>query len=57
MLWEGGGWVECVCHDLEKAFDEVPNKQLIWKLEHVGELKRVSCSGQKTSREINRWGW
>lgn len=37
ILWEEAGWVECVFHDVEKAFDEVPNKQLMWKLEHAGE--------------------
>lgn len=56
ILWEEAGWVDCAFHDLGKAFDEIPNKQLMWKLEHAGELKRVFSSREKTSSETNRSG-
>ena len=38
-LQERDGWVDTVYLDLKKAFDKVPHKSLIWKLEHNGGLK------------------
>ena len=38
-LQERDGWVDTVYLDLRKAFDKVPHKSLIWKLEHSGGLK------------------
>ena len=38
-LQERDGWVDTVCLDIRKAFDRVPHKSLIWKLEHKGGLK------------------
>ena len=38
-LQERDGWVDTVYLDIKKAFDRVPHKSLIWKLEHKGGLK------------------
>ena len=32
-------WVDSVYLDIKEAFDRVPHKRLLWKLEHVGTLK------------------
>ena len=36
VIQERDGWVDCVYLDLKKAFDKVPHKRLIWKIEHIG---------------------
>ncbi len=38
-LQERDSWFDAVYLDLKKAFDTVPHKSLIWKLEHRGGLK------------------
>ena len=35
---ERDGWVDAIYLDLKKAFDKVPHKSLIWKLENEGGL-------------------
>ena len=32
-------WVDCIYLDLKKAFDKVPHKRLLWKLDNVSGLK------------------
>ena len=36
---EREGWVDCIYLDLKKAFDKIPHKRLLWKLENVGGRK------------------
>ena len=38
MTQERHGWVDCIYLDLKKAFDKVPHRRLIWKLEEMGGL-------------------
>ena len=38
---ERDGWTDCIYLDLKKAFDKVPHKRLLWKLENIGGLKGV----------------
>ena len=33
------GWVDTVFLDIKKAFDTVPHKRLLWKMEHIGGLR------------------
>ena len=33
------GWVDCIYSNFKKAFDKVPHKRLLWKLEYVRGLK------------------
>ncbi len=35
-MQERGGWVDSIYLDFKKAFDRVPHKRLIWKLEYKG---------------------
>jgi len=39
IVQERDGWVDCAYLDLKKAFDKVPHKKLLWKLETIGRLK------------------
>ena len=39
IVQERDGWVDCVYLDLRKAFDKVPHKRLLWKMEHIRGLK------------------
>ena len=39
VLHERDGWVDAVYLDIKKAFDRVPHRRLLWKLENVGGLK------------------
>ena len=34
-----GVWVDAVYLDIEKTFDRVPHKRLLWKLKHIGGLR------------------
>ena len=36
---ERDGWVDCIYLDLKKAFDKVPHRRLIWKLENCGGVQ------------------
>ena len=36
---ERDGWTDCIYLDLKKAFDKVPHRRLLCKLEHNGGLK------------------
>ena len=38
MTQERHGWVDCIYLDLKKAFDKVPHRRLLWKLEEMGGL-------------------
>ena len=33
------GWVDTVFLDIKKAFDTVPHKRLLWKMEHIGGIR------------------
>ena len=41
IIQEKDGWADCIYLDLKKAFDKVPLKRLLWKLEHIAGLKRM----------------
>ena len=36
---ERDGWTDCIYLDLKKAFNKIPHRRLLWKLEHIGGLK------------------
>lgn len=38
VVQERDGWADAVYLDLKKAFDKVPHRRLMWKLETVGKL-------------------
>ena len=38
VVQERDGWVDTVYLDIKKAFDRVPHRRLLWKVEHVGGL-------------------
>ncbi len=38
LTQERDGWVDCIYLDLKKAFDKVPHKKLLGKIESTGGL-------------------
>ena len=48
---ERNGWVDAVYLDIKKAFDTVPHRRLLWKLEHMGGVKGTLLKWMKNYLE------
>ena len=46
---ERDGWADSTYLDLKKAFDNVPQRRLLWKLKYIGELKGTIKTEWKTT--------
>ena len=44
---ERDGWIDAIYLDLKKAFDKVPHKSLLWKLEYEGGLNGATLRWMK----------
>ena len=41
VRYERDGWADYIYLDFKKAIDKVLHRRLLWKLEHIGGLKRT----------------
>ena len=47
IMQDREGWVDSIYLDFSKAFDKVPHKRLIWKLQHIGGVSDMLLEWMK----------